>query len=339
MSGAPLLCNVTPAPLKRAPLSDPVQAACSTSGRLCNSVVGLASSKQLHRSALSGRPLGSTVCRRQGRAVTLITALYKPYPYNQKDYFPVDLLLLAEEAEYSGGRGVGAAVLARLDEYGERTDREYSLILQIGGDSLAALQSIHENFPVQRPLALNLLWKVLQRGQDISNRDWKLLRVAIVDMRNNTYVARLFFGNQETGEVAWDCDCRPSDGLWLSKQAKCPMYVHKSVWFENKSYTRTVIQGNDETAHFLIGSAAEAEDLSGTNALTTVREADPEPVKRLKREMAVALSEEDYVSAARIRDHPFMKLAVQIIQEKLAGRDSEAEALQAELEKVVQAQQ
>lgn len=69
------------------------------------------------------------------------------------------------------------------------------------------------------------------------------------------------------------------------------------------------------------------------------REDDPEPVKRLKREMAVALSEEDYVSAARIRDHPFMKLAVRIIQEKLAGRDSEAEALQAELEKVVQAQQ
>lgn len=79
--------------------------------------------------------------------------------------------------------------------------------------------------------------------------------------------------------------------------------------------------------------------LTFISALGCCREADPEPVKRLKREMAVALSEEDYVSAARIRDHPFMKLAVQIIQEKLAGRDSEAEALQAELEKVVQAQQ
>ena len=72
---------------------------------------------------------------------------------------------------------------------------------------------------------------------------------------------------------------------------------------------------------------------------TVYREDDPEPVKRLKREMAVALSEEDYVSAARIRDHPFMKLAVKIIQEKLAGRESEAEALQAELQKIVQAQQ
>ena len=50
------------------------------------------------------------------------------------------------------------------------------------------------------------------------------------------------------------------------------MYVHKSVWFENKSYTHQVIKGNDETAQFLIGgSAEETEDLSGTNAFTRVR--------------------------------------------------------------------
>lgn len=88
-----------------------------------------------------------------------LAALHKPYPYQQKDYFPVDLLLLAEEAEYSGGR-VGAAVLARLDEYGQKTDRQHSLILQIGGDTLAALQYQQENIPVQRPMSLNLLWKV-----------------------------------------------------------------------------------------------------------------------------------------------------------------------------------
>ena len=51
--------------------------------------------------------------------------------------------------------------------------------------------------------------------------------------------------------------------------------------------------------------------------------------------MAVALAEEDYVSAVRIRDHPFMKLAVQIITEKAAGRNSEAEALQVKLEEAV----
>ncbi len=69
------------------------------------------------------------------------------------------------------------------------------------------------------------------------------------------------------------------------------------------------------------------------------RQDDPEPVKRLKREMAVALSEEDYSSAARIRDHPFMKLAVQIIEERLAGRETEAKALQVKLQNAVKGQQ
>ena len=55
--------------------------------------------------------------------------------------------------------------------------------------------------------------------------------------------------------------------------------------------------------------------------------------------MAVALSEEDYTSAARIRDHPFMKLAVQIAEERAAGRESEAEALQVKLHNAVQGHQ
>ena len=29
-------------------------------------------------------------------------------------------------------------------------------------------------------------------------------------------------------------------------------------------------------------------------------------IKRLKRQMAVAISEEDYTTAAKIRDHPYM---------------------------------
>ncbi len=37
---------------------------------------------------------------------------------------------------------------------------------------------------------------------------------------------------------------------------------------------------------------------------------DPEPIKRLKRELQVALHEEDYGAAIRIRDHPFMALYV-----------------------------
>ncbi len=59
---------------------------------------------------------------------------------------------------------------------------------------------------------------MLERGQEISKREWKLIRVAIVDIQNSTYIGRLFFGDRETAEVVWDCDCRPSDGMWLSFQ-------------------------------------------------------------------------------------------------------------------------
>ena len=61
---------------------------------------------------------------------------------------------------------------------------------------------------------------MLERGQEISKREWKLIRVAIVDIQNSTYIGRLFFGDRETGEVVWDCDCRPSDGMWLSFQVR-----------------------------------------------------------------------------------------------------------------------
>ncbi len=53
------------------------------------------------------------------------------------------------------------------------------------------------------------------------------------------------------------------------------MYVHKRVWTHHKSRTRDLIQGDDETARFLLGpkavAAQEVEDLTGTKALTTIR--------------------------------------------------------------------
>ena len=67
-----------------------------------------------------------------------------------------------------------------------------------------------------RPMSLDLLWAILERGKAISNREWRLSHVAIVDMRNSTYIGRIFFGDSETGEVVWDADCRPSDACWLA---------------------------------------------------------------------------------------------------------------------------
>ena len=67
--------------------------------------------------------------------------------------------------------------------------------------------------------------QILERGQEISKRDWRLARVAIVDLQQQTYIGRLFFGDADSGAVVWDCDCRPSDGCWLALKvpALCPM--------------------------------------------------------------------------------------------------------------------
>ncbi len=37
-----------------------------------------------------------------------------------------------------------------------------------------------------------------------------------MELRDSTYIGRLFFGDADTGNVVWDCDCRPSDGCWLA---------------------------------------------------------------------------------------------------------------------------
>ena len=54
-------------------------------------------------------------------------------------------------------------------------------------------------------------------------------------------------------------------------------------------------------------------------------------MKRLKREMQVALGEEDYNTAIRLRDHPFMRLHLRIMQLVQNGRAAEAEQLQVQL--------
>ncbi|DBB04512.1 TPA: hypothetical protein ACH3X1_012606 [Trebouxia sp. C0004] len=212
-------------------------------------------------------------CAKHARAITSAAVFFKPYPYNKNDYFQVCLLMLAHSpAEASP---LGTVILSRIDEKGEKEDREHSLLLQIGGDSLLAISSVVMGTPHERPVALDLLWKVLERGQEISKREWKLIRVAIVDIQHSTYIGRLFFGDRETGEVVWDCDCRPSDGMWLSFQAKCPLYVHQRIWRHHKSRTRELVQGDDETARYLLGpdaaAATEAEDLTGTKMFTTIR--------------------------------------------------------------------
>lgn len=84
-------------------------------------------------------------------------ASYKPYPYNKKDYFKVCLLMLAHSSPETA---LGTIILSRIDEQGDKEDREHALLLQIGGDSLLAITGVVMGTLHQRPVALDLLWKV-----------------------------------------------------------------------------------------------------------------------------------------------------------------------------------
>ena len=69
------------------------------------------------------------------------------------------------------------------------------------------------------------------------------------------------------------------------------------------------------------------EDMDGA-PLSTLWSDDPEPIKRLKRELGVALAEENYGHAAAIRDHPYMKLHCEV---EIKGGTGEEEIRKAEI--------
>lgn len=47
-----------------------------------------------------------------------------------------------------------------------------------------------------------------------------------MELRGNTFVGRIFFGDPATGQVAWDCDCRPSDACWLALKVGAGWRAH-----------------------------------------------------------------------------------------------------------------
>ena len=213
---------------------------------------------------------------------------------------------------------------------------EYMLV-EIGGDAAVniaqLLQVGPQGYQHGRPLALDLLWKVLGRGRELSSKDWELARTAIVDLRDNIFIGRMFFGTAASGDL-WDCDCRPSDGIWMALRSQKPVYVHEKVWAAAKSSVqdepragagagaRKKMRAAPDPAG---PGAAEAPRADLQNRLpgTKIVTEDPEPIKLLKRELDVAVSEEDYEAAARIRDSKLFVLHQKVAALREAG-DTEA---------------
>jgi bifunctional DNase/RNase len=262
------------------------------------------------------------------------------------------------------GAGVqtGYFLLMRVAGQGSEMieDADRALVMSVGGDTLTGVAQLAQGLQTGaaggRPLSLDLLWQVLQRGQEISKRTWNVLRVAVVELRGNTFVGRIFFGDPATGQVAWDCDCRPSDACWLALKSQAPIYIHRTVWEDSAMLLRDIQRSAEEQQQAAqdmkarrrareaaleqgraVGTsgAVELGEMTPQTIMTTPRDADPEPLKRLKMEMRVALHEEDYAAAARIRDHPWMRLHLGMLQAIQVGDMEEADRCEQKLQAAI----
>lgn len=284
---------------------------------------------------LAGGPfVGTDVFRRKARNgsvrdVVFASSGYESFAFREEDYHEVQIRLV--QASSDGG-SQGSILLLRKED-GLREEGTNILVIGIGGDALVALITLIQGKASLRPLALDLLWQILQRGRDISAQEWQLQKVAIVRLEDGIFYGRLFFGWEE-GLVVWDCDCRPSDALWLATKQGCPILVHRDVWNEASVPVESIIEPRTEEA-----TSTTPQESKNVDPLRSIVGGDPEPIKRLKRELDVAISEEDYRSAARIRDHPFMKLYACMIGAGKEGDETERKRLEGELRNLINQQE
>lgn len=179
------------------------------------------------------------------------------------------------------------------------------------GNAPSPVHSLGAVAAAGRPLALSLVLSVLQGCNEEAGLDLILHRVAIVDIERNVFKARLFFGKR-FGPTTWDIDCRPSDGLCLAFATQSPVYVSKAVW---ASHAMSIEKAFDSSSGLRSNARQELDALLNASPVDTfidIDKRDPESVKFLKRCLHIALEEEDYAMAARIRDHPFMQIQLQI---------------------------
>lgn len=109
-------------------------------------------------------------------------------------------------------------------------DGERTFPIVIGNPEASEIQRILSNEEHPRPLTHQLAFDA------ISALGAKLARVEIVDLRENTFFARLVL-TTATSEEEIRVDARPSDALALAMRAGCPIHVAESVLEQSRSDT------------------------------------------------------------------------------------------------------
>lgn len=152
--------------------------------------------------------------------------------------------------------------------------------------------------------------------------------------------------------------------MWIALKSGCPFFVAKKVWDANSASLKEMARSESDPPAAAdprsqaeqrrrgaaqagggvglagLGLSWEAEAAGGDPdspfaLMTTLRRDDPEPLTLLKMELRVALRSEDYEAAARIRDHPYMRLHVAMVSALRAGDSSRAYDLEEELLRLI----
>jgi len=110
-------------------------------------------------------------------------------------------------------------VVLLKEKYGERT-----LPIWIGEPEAMAIAISLEGIKPQRPLTHDLLKLI------IDSFDAKVTKIAIVDLKNETYFAQIYI---EYDSKLLDIDARPSDSIALALRANSPIWVNEEMMNKN----------------------------------------------------------------------------------------------------------
>ncbi|PNH12366.1 hypothetical protein TSOC_000666 [Tetrabaena socialis] len=252
------------------------------------------------------------------------------FAWSEQDYFRVSLLerapygpmkiLPAVDQSSNSSSASGVLVFQRPQDHA-LTPETPILEIFVAGDTATNLYTQLHGHSSSRPMAHDLMYDIVARVAEASHGQWQLLRVAVTCLEQDIFHGRLFFGDPATGTVAWDFDCRPSDGVYLSLRAAVPIRhskVHMIACAEHMAAAQQQ-QGQQQTAQQQQGqqqqgqseaSSSSASSAAGTaraggahhgnghhkkdkqgaaGDYMTLRPDDPEAITLLKRELAVAV--------------------------------------------------
>ncbi|HAJ78475.1 MAG TPA: hypothetical protein DCO75_01775 [Fibrobacteres bacterium] len=180
---------------------------------------------------------------------------------------------------------VNVAILdKRFIVFLKSSDNDRVLPIFIDEQQAQSIIVLINHVEIPRPLTHDLFKSVLD------SIEYRVSRMEVSDVRDDTFYARLIV---EGHGDSFDFDARPSDAICLALRFGAPLYVNEKVM---------------DKAGIIMEESEMHEDVisqpSGISEIKTVSGLDMEksPADDLKRRLEIAIKEERYEEAARLRD-------------------------------------